>query len=171
MAPNLEEEEDVEKNEEEELDSIVWTNVNPPHISIPEDFKDDHEDSDFGIIKKKTSSSKVEFSKGTIPAKTYAYRKLMGPESNGRIRGVRNEMAPSEFHSKSSFQSGIRTLGSSMISVLLKEVKSFCQKKTTHLIHPCIVEQRGVDDIMNDTGSSKDTNNNTSTSHNQIKHS
>lgn len=43
MAPDLEEEEDIEINEEEELDSIVWTNANPAHISIVEDFKDDHE--------------------------------------------------------------------------------------------------------------------------------
>ena len=39
---DLEEEEDVEINEEEELNSAVWTNVNPAHISIPEDFKDDN---------------------------------------------------------------------------------------------------------------------------------
>ena len=43
IAPDLEEEDDVEINEEEELNSNVWKNINLAHISIPEDFKDDHE--------------------------------------------------------------------------------------------------------------------------------
>jgi len=38
-----EEEEEVEINEKEELDATIWTNINPAHITIPEDFKDDHE--------------------------------------------------------------------------------------------------------------------------------
>ena len=32
---------DVEINEQDDLDSNVYTNVNPAHISIPEDFKDE----------------------------------------------------------------------------------------------------------------------------------
>lgn len=43
IALDLEEEEDVETNEEEELDSTGWTNINPAYINIPEDFKNDHE--------------------------------------------------------------------------------------------------------------------------------
>ena len=34
---------DVEVNEQDALDSDVFANVNPAHISIPEDFKDDQE--------------------------------------------------------------------------------------------------------------------------------
>ncbi|KAJ8446989.1 hypothetical protein Cgig2_006617 [Carnegiea gigantea] len=228
MAPDLEEEEDVEINEEEEVFmlpdgvelnrkvlSAVGEKVRGYKFSlrckyVKEDTTKEalyHLDitkhqsniSDqmwvglvdyffldkFQIVLLASGSSEVEFSEATIPTETYAYRKLMGPESGDRIRGVGNGVAPSKFCSKFGFQSGIRTSKSSMISMLLKEVKSLHQEnghfeedntlnsslhgggKENVQMH----EQRDIEVIMSDIGSLKDANTNTSTSHDQIKQS
>ncbi|KAJ8433691.1 LOW QUALITY PROTEIN: hypothetical protein Cgig2_030078 [Carnegiea gigantea] len=95
--------------EEEEVEhggyfrSRVSINMNPSLINIPDNFKDDKEDKEgsyhepatkkfmdivVDIVKRKTSASEVVFSEATVPIETFAYHKLMGPESNGRVRGV-----------------------------------------------------------------------------------
>ena len=68
----------------------------------------------------------MKFFAATKSAETYAYRKPMGPECNGMIRGVGNGVALSKF------RSGIRTSESTMISMLLKEVKNL-QQEVAHL--------------------------------------
>ena len=43
-------------------------------------------------MKRKTGGSEVVFSEATVPAETFAYHKLMGPESSGGVRGVRSRI-------------------------------------------------------------------------------
>ena len=79
-------------------------------------------------LKKKTGSSEVEFSEATVTAETHAYHKLMGPERNGRVRGVGNGVAPGKWRNRRNCQSGIRISESNMMSMLLKEVQSLRQE-------------------------------------------
>ncbi|KAJ8428929.1 hypothetical protein Cgig2_001020 [Carnegiea gigantea] len=83
MIADLEEEE-VEHVGENIFESRVSINMNPSLINILDNFKDDKEDIDVDIVKRKTGASEVVFSEATVPIETFAYHKLMGPESSGR---------------------------------------------------------------------------------------
>ncbi|KAJ8430159.1 hypothetical protein Cgig2_005521 [Carnegiea gigantea] len=105
MTPDLEEEE-IETVGENIFESRVSIDMNPSLITTPDDFKDDKEgkfllpdevqvnqkilksvgerDVAVDIVKRKTGASEVVFSEATVPAETFAYHKLTGPESSGR---------------------------------------------------------------------------------------
>ena len=61
-----------------------------------------------------------------MSAETFAYRKLMGPESSGRVRGVGSRATSNQLHAKHSGQSGTKSSG--IVSLLLKEVQSLRQE-------------------------------------------
>ena len=66
----------------------------------------------------------MEFSKATVAAETHAYHKLMGPETNGKVRGVGNGVALGKLRGRRICQSGMRTSDSNMMGLLLKEVQT-----------------------------------------------
>ena len=72
------------------------------------------------LLKKKTGAPEVVFSEATMPAETFAYRKLMGPESSGRVKGVGSGITSNQLRAKHSGQSGTESSG--IMSLLLKEV-------------------------------------------------
>ncbi|KAJ8420495.1 hypothetical protein Cgig2_027867 [Carnegiea gigantea] len=75
-----------------------------------------------------TGASEVVFSKDTVPAETFAYHKLMGPESSGRVRGVGSGVTSNQLIAKRNCQSGTEPSDSSIVSLLLKEVQSLRQE-------------------------------------------
>ncbi|KAJ8429026.1 hypothetical protein Cgig2_000373 [Carnegiea gigantea] len=92
--------------------------MNSSLITILNDFKDD----------KEVLIIKVVFSEATVPAETFAYSKLMGPESNGRVTRVRPGVTSNQFHAKCNHESGVGALDLSIVSLLLKEVQSLCKE-------------------------------------------
>ncbi|KAJ8428047.1 hypothetical protein Cgig2_024099 [Carnegiea gigantea] len=121
MIPDLEEEEEVETAGENIFESRVSINMNPSLITIPDDFKDDKEDITVNIVKRKMGASEVVFSEATVPVETFAHRKLMGPESSGRVRGVGSGVTSNQLNTKHNRQSGTKTSDSSIVCLLLKE--------------------------------------------------
>ena len=68
------------------------------------------------------------FSKDTVPAETFAYHKLMGPESNGRVRGVGHGVTTNQLQANCNCESGVGASKSSIVSMLQKEVQSLCKE-------------------------------------------
>ncbi|KAJ8445602.1 hypothetical protein Cgig2_018543 [Carnegiea gigantea] len=99
----------------------VLINMTPPLITIPNDFKDDKEDIAVDIVKRKTSASEVVFSEATVLLETFAYHKLMGPESSGRVRRIGPGITSNQLNAKHNCQSGTEPSNSSIVSLLLKE--------------------------------------------------
>ncbi|KAJ8433720.1 hypothetical protein Cgig2_004349 [Carnegiea gigantea] len=98
------EEEEVKHVGENIFESRVSINMSPSLINILHDFKDD----------KETSASEVVFSKATVPVETFAYQKLMGLESSGRVRGVGFGVTSNQLNAKRNCQSRIEPLDSGM---------------------------------------------------------
>ena len=73
-------------------------------------------------------ASKVVFSEATVSTETFAYRKLMGPINTGRDRGDGFRVTSNQLNAKSNCQSGTEPSNSSMVSLLLKEVRSLRQE-------------------------------------------
>ncbi|KAJ8438347.1 hypothetical protein Cgig2_015274 [Carnegiea gigantea] len=131
MIPNFEEE--VEHVGENIFESRVSIDMNPSLINIPDDFKDDKEDKEgsyheLATKKFMTGASEVVFSEATVLAETFAYHKLMGPESSGRVRGVGSGVTSNQLIGKRNCQSGTEPSDSSIVSLLLKEVQSLRQE-------------------------------------------
>ncbi|KAJ8424093.1 hypothetical protein Cgig2_001541 [Carnegiea gigantea] len=63
-----------------------------------------------------TGASKVLFSKATVPAKTFAYHKLVEPETSGRVRGVGPGVTSNQLNAKRNCQRGIEPPDSSIVS-------------------------------------------------------
>ena len=78
------------------------------------------------LLKKKTGAPQVVFSKATVPAETFAYRKLMGPKGSGRVGGVGSGVTSNQLRAKHSGQIGTESLG--IVSLLLQEVRSLRQE-------------------------------------------
>ncbi|KAJ8427893.1 hypothetical protein Cgig2_008511 [Carnegiea gigantea] len=107
-------EEDVEHVGEDIFESRVSINMNPSLINIPDNFKDDNEDIAVDIVKRKTGASEVVFSEATVPIETFAYHKLMGPESSRRVRGVGSGVTSTQLNAKRNCQSRIEPSDSSI---------------------------------------------------------
>ncbi|KAJ8422326.1 hypothetical protein Cgig2_011618 [Carnegiea gigantea] len=140
------EEEEVKTIEEDIFKLRVSINMNSSLITIPDDFKDDKEthrhkegsyhesatkkfmDIVIDIVKRKMGASEVVFSEAIVPAETFTYHKLMGPESSGRIKGVRSRVTSNQLNAKCNCQRGTKPSDSSIVSLLLKEVRSLCQE-------------------------------------------
>lgn len=60
------------------------------------------------------------FFEATVSAETYNYRKLMGPESSGRVRRVGFGVTFNQLHAKSNYQSGIIPSDSTVVNLMLK---------------------------------------------------
>ncbi|KAJ8436268.1 LOW QUALITY PROTEIN: hypothetical protein Cgig2_011540 [Carnegiea gigantea] len=72
------------------------------------------------IVEQKTGASDVVFSEATLLPKTFSYRKLIGRESGGRVRGVGLGLASNQLNAKRNCQIGTEPLDSSIASLLLK---------------------------------------------------
>ncbi|KAJ8438657.1 hypothetical protein Cgig2_031622 [Carnegiea gigantea] len=59
-------------------------------------------------------ASEVVVSEATVLAETFAYRKLMGPESNEKVRGVGAGVASNQLNAKRNCQSGTEPSDSSV---------------------------------------------------------
>ena len=81
-------------------------------------------------MKRKTGASEVVFSEATVSIDTFAYHKLMGPESSGRVRGVGSGVTSNQLIGKRNCQSGTEPSDSGIVSLLLKEVQSLRQEVT-----------------------------------------
>ncbi|KAJ8421982.1 hypothetical protein Cgig2_007560 [Carnegiea gigantea] len=127
------------------FESRVLINVNPSLITIPDDFKDDKEVKEYqrepgplesfmethrdkegsypepATKKFVTGASEVALSEAIVLAETFAYHKLIGPESSGRVRGVGSGGISNQLSTKHNCQSGTETPDSSIVSPLLKE--------------------------------------------------
>ncbi|KAJ8422360.1 hypothetical protein Cgig2_033888 [Carnegiea gigantea] len=136
MIPGFKEE--VEHVGENIFESRVSINMNPSLINIPDDFKDDkeekehqrepgplewfmetHQDKEGSYHEPATkkfvmAASEVVFSEATVPAETFAYHKLMGPESSGRVRGVEYGVTSNQLIAKRNCQSGTEPSDSSI---------------------------------------------------------
>ncbi|KAJ8437726.1 hypothetical protein Cgig2_009440 [Carnegiea gigantea] len=75
-----------------------------------------------GIVKQKTSASNMVFLETTVQVETFAYRKLMGPERSGRVRGVGYGVTSNQLDGKCIYQNGIGASNTTIVSDLLKEV-------------------------------------------------
>ncbi|KAJ8437725.1 LOW QUALITY PROTEIN: hypothetical protein Cgig2_009439 [Carnegiea gigantea] len=85
-------------------------------------------DTAIDIVKQKTGALDVVFSEATVPAETFAYHKLMGPESSESARGLGSGVTFNQFNAKRNCQSKTEPSDSSIVSLLLKKVQSFCQE-------------------------------------------
>ncbi|KAJ8447677.1 hypothetical protein Cgig2_031731 [Carnegiea gigantea] len=197
MDLDSEEEEEVEINEKEELDTTVWTNINPAYITIPEDFKDDHE---VLIIGKRVlgldgtlfAPLLLALRKSTGRISVHMVYKLVSPE---RIMVPLNNFLLPIKKAGSLFNRFVADIAkrSSLCPLNYDDWRLVPQYFKGRIIiyirvghfeedntrNSCLQgggkenaqmdQQRGVEDILNDIGNSKDANNNTSTSPNQIE--
>ena len=70
------------------------------------------------------------FSEAIVSIETFAYHKLMGPESSGRVRGVGYAVTSTHVNAERNCQRRIEPSDSSIVSLLLKEVQSLRQEVT-----------------------------------------
>ncbi|KAJ8423241.1 hypothetical protein Cgig2_030094 [Carnegiea gigantea] len=133
MIPDLEEEEvEHEKEHQREPGPLEWfmethqDKEGPYHEPTTKKFVDIAVD----IVKRKTGASEVVFSEAIVLIETFAYHKLMGPESSGRVRGNGSGVTSTQLNAKRNCQSRIKPSDSSIVSLLLKEVQSLHQEVT-----------------------------------------
>ena len=74
------------------------------------------------LSNEKTVASEMVFSEATVSAETFAYHKLMGPESGGRVRGVGYGVLSNKIIAKCNCQSETDASDSSRVSLLLKVI-------------------------------------------------
>ena len=86
------------------------------------------------------------FSEATVPIETFAYHKLMGPDS-GRVRGVESGVTSTQLNDKRNCQSRIEPLDLSIVSLLPKEVQSLSQE-VTYLKSPRTDDARVLSQVI-----------------------